>query len=141
MTSAIIETDEDGTLVGSSYMYATARDWARYGQFLLQDGVWRGQEMLPRGYVAMMATPVAASDGQYGHGLVWHWGSDAITPGKNPDAAFGIPADTFWMEGHDGQSAAIIPSRELVIVRLGLTPSRDHYQPQPLAKAILEATQ
>jgi CubicO group peptidase (beta-lactamase class C family) len=140
MTSATMETDEDGTLVGSSYMYATARDWARYGLFLLQDGVWRGQELLPRGYVAMMASPVAASGGEYGHGLVWLWGSDAVTPGKNPDTAFGIPADTYWMEGHDGQSAAISPSRQLVIVRLGLTPARNHYQPQPLVKAILDAT-
>lgn len=137
MTSAVIETDEDGTLVGSSYMYATARDWARYGLFLQQDGVWRGQEMLPRGYVAMMASPVTASGGEYGHGLVWLWGPGAVTPGKNPDTAFEIPADTFWMEGHDGQSTAIIPSRQLVIVRLGLTPSRDHYHPQPLLKAIL----
>jgi CubicO group peptidase (beta-lactamase class C family) len=139
MTSAIVETDEDGTLVGSSYMYATARDWARYGQFLLQEGLWRGQELLPRGYVAMMASPVAASRGQYGHGLVWLWGSDGLTRGKNPDTAFGIPADTFWMEGHDGQSTSIIPSRGLVIVRLGLTPGREHYQPQPLVKAILDA--
>ena len=131
MTSAIIETDEDGTLVGSSYMYATARDWARYAQFLLQDGVWQGQEMLPRGYVAMMASPVTASHGQYGHGLVWLSGS--------PDTAFGIPAGTFWMEGHDGQSIAIIPSRELAVVRLGLTPALDHYQPQPLVKAVLDA--
>jgi CubicO group peptidase (beta-lactamase class C family) len=140
MTSATIETDEYGTLVGSSYMYATARDWARFGLLLLQDGVWRGQEMLPRGYVAMMASPVAASGGEYGHGLVWLWGSDAATPGKNPDAAFGMPVDTFWMEGHDGQSVAIIPSRQLVIVRLGLTPTRDGYRPQPLVKAILDAT-
>jgi CubicO group peptidase (beta-lactamase class C family) len=139
MTSATIETDEYGTLVGSSYMYATARDWARYGLFLLQDGVWRGQEMLPRGYVAMMASPVAASRGEYGRGMVWLWGSGAIAPGTNPDAGFGIPADTFWMEGHDGQSTAIIPSRDMVIVRLGLTPSRDHYQPQPLVKAVLDA--
>jgi CubicO group peptidase (beta-lactamase class C family) len=142
MTSATIETDEYGTLVGSSYMYATARDWARYAQFLLQDGVWLGQELLPRGYVAMMASPVDASHGEYGHGLVWLWGSDAdaVTPHKNPDAAFGIPADTFWMEGHDGQSTAIVRSRELLIVRLGLTPSSDRYQPQPLLKAILDAT-
>src|SRR5580698_219740 len=141
MTSATMETDEHGTLVGSSYMYATARDWARYGQFLLQDGVWQGQELLPRGYVGMMAAPVAASRGQYGHGLVWLWGSDANAPGKNPDAAFGIPPDTFWMSGHDGQTITIIPSREMVIVRLGLTPSRDHYTPQPLVQAVLEATQ
>jgi CubicO group peptidase (beta-lactamase class C family) len=139
MTSATLETDATGTFVGSSYMYATARDWARYGLFLSQGGVWRGQDLLPRGFVAMMAAPVAASGGQYGHGLVWLWGSDAIVPGRNPDAAFGIPADTFWMEGHDGQSIAIIPSHELVIVRLGLTPSRDHYQPQPLVRALLKA--
>jgi CubicO group peptidase (beta-lactamase class C family) len=140
MTSATMETDEDGALVGSSYMYATARDWARYGLFLLQDGVWQGQDLLPHGYVAMMASPVAASGGEYGHGLVWLWGSDAAAPGTNPDTAFGIPADTFWMEGHDGQSTAIIPSRQLLIVRLGLTPARDHYQPQPLVKAVLDAT-
>ena len=140
MASAIIETDEDGTLVGSSYMYATARDWARYGQFLLQDGVWRGQDLLPAGYVAMMATPVPASHGQYGMGQTWLWGSDAVKPGLNPDAAFGIPPDTFWMSGHDGQSICVIKSRQLVIVRLGLTPYAVGYSPQPLVKAILEAT-
>jgi CubicO group peptidase (beta-lactamase class C family) len=141
MTTATVEQDESGTLVGSSYMYATARDWARYGQFLLQDGVWRGQPLLPAGYVSMMATPVKASDGQYGHGLVWLWGSDAKTPGENPDTAFGIPPDTFYMSGHDGQSIVIIRSRQLVIVRLGLTPLANHYTPQALVQAVLEATQ
>jgi CubicO group peptidase (beta-lactamase class C family) len=140
ITSATIEPDEHGTLVGSSYMYATARDWARYGQFLLQDGVWQGHALLPSGYVAMMTTPVIASAGQYGQGQTWLWGSDALTPGVNPDAAFGIPADTFWMSGHDGQKVAIIKSRQLVIVRLGLTPYSAGYSPQPLVKAILEAT-
>ena len=120
-------------------MYATPRDWARYGQFLLQQGVWQGQEILPRGYVAMMSTPVAASGGQYGHGQVWIFGSDAARPDENPDLAFGLPADTFWMLGHDGQSVAIIPSRDLVVVRLGLTPRREHYQPQLLVRALLRA--
>jgi CubicO group peptidase (beta-lactamase class C family) len=140
ITSATIEPDEHGTPVGSSYMYATARDWARYGQFLLQDGVWQGHGLLPSGYVAMMATPVIASAGQYGQGQTWLWGSDAATPGVSPDAAFGIPADTFWMSGHDGQNVAIVKSRQLVIVRLGLTPYSAGYSPQPLVKAILEAT-
>jgi CubicO group peptidase (beta-lactamase class C family) len=140
ITTATIEPDEHGTLVGSSYMYATARDWARYGQFLLQDGTWAGQELLPAGYVAMMAEPVASSKGQYGKGQTWLWGSDAATPGVNPDAAFGIPPDTFWMSGHDGQNIAIIKSRQLIIVRLGLTPYEAGYSPQPLVKAILEAT-
>jgi len=140
MTTATIEADEHGTLVGSSYMYATARDWARYGQFLLQDGIWQGHELLPAGYVAMMATPVPASHGQYGMGQTWLWGSDAVKPGVNPDAAFGIPPDAFWMSGHDGQSVCIIKSRQLVIVRLGLTPYAVGYSPQPLVKAVLEAT-
>ena len=139
MRSAVIEADAHGTLVGSSYVYATPRDWARYGQFLLQQGVWHGRALLPPGYVALMATPVAASRGQYGQGLVWLWGSDAETPGQNPDTGFGVPPDTFWMEGHDGQFIAIIASRELVIVRLGLTPSRLHYRPQILVKALLAA--
>jgi CubicO group peptidase (beta-lactamase class C family) len=140
ITSATIERDEHGTPVGSSYMYATARDWARYGQFLLQDGNWQGQELLPAGFVAMMAAPVPASGGQYGKGQTWLWGSDAATPGVNPDAAFGIPADVLWMSGHDGQNIAIIKSRQLVIVRLGLTPYAAGYSPQPLVKAILDAT-
>ena len=140
ITSATIEPDEHGTPVGSSYMYATARDWARYGQFLLQDGVWQGHALLPPGYVAMMATPVIASAGQYGQGQTWLWGSDPAAPGVNPDAAFSIPADTFWMSGHDGQNVAIIKSRQLVIVRLGLTPYSAGYSPQPLVKAILAAT-
>ncbi len=141
ITTATIEPDEHGTLVGSSYMYATARDWARYGQFLLQDGVWQGEELLPPGYVTMMAAPVEASRGQYGMGQTWLWGSDAATPGVDPDAALGIPSDAFWMSGHDGQSVCIIKSRQLVIVRLGLTPYADGYTSQALVHAVLKATQ
>lgn len=141
ISSATIEPDEAGNLVGSSYMYATARDWARYGLFLLRDGVWEGEELLPPGYVSLMATPVPASYGQYGMGQTWLWGSDAATPGVNPDAAFGIPPDSFWMSGHDGQSVCIIKSRQLVIVRLGLTPYADGYTSQRLVQAVLKATQ
>ena len=141
ITSATLEPDERGTLVGSSYMYATARDWARYALFLLQDGVWQGEELLPPGYVTLMATPVEASRGQYGMGQTWLWGSDAATPGVNPDAAFGIPPDTFWMSGHDGQSVCIIKSRQLIVVRLGLTPYAAGYTSQRLVQAVLDATQ
>lgn len=130
MRSAIIESDEHGTLVGSSYMYAVARDWARYAQFLLQNGAWQGRQMLPEGFVDMMAAPVAASEGQYGHGFVWLGGPS--------DAAFGIPADTFYLSGHDGQTIAVIRSRQLAVVRLGLTPGG--YSPQRLIQAVLQAT-
>jgi len=127
MTSAVMETDEHGTLVGSSYMYATPRDWARYGVLLVQDGVWHGRAILPPGYVSMMALPVAASGGEYGHGMVWR--------GSTQD----IPSDAFYMSGHDGQTVAIIPSKQLVILRMGLTPEREHYQPEALVRAVLGA--
>jgi CubicO group peptidase (beta-lactamase class C family) len=141
MSSAVIEADEAGNFVGSSYMYATPRDWARYGQLLVQDGVWNGEAVLPPGYVAMMSSPVAPSAGEYGRGMVWRWVTHSDTPGVNPGAAYGIPDDTFWMSGHDGQYAAIIPSRQLVIVRMGLTPSRLLYHPEPLVSAMLGAIQ
>jgi hypothetical protein len=64
-----------------------------------------------------------------------------VTPGVDPDAAFGIPPDAFWMSGHDGQSICIIKSRQLVIVRLGLTPYADGYTSQRLVQAVLKATQ
>jgi CubicO group peptidase (beta-lactamase class C family) len=139
MKSAVIEADERGTLVGSSYMYADAEDWARYAQFLLQDGVWQGHRLLPAGYVDMMATPVAASHGEYGHGFVWLWASDPLIEGQNPDTGFGIPPDTFYLMGHDGQSIAIIRSRQMAIIRLGLTPYTERYSPQRLIQALLEA--
>jgi len=127
MASAVMETDEHGTLVGSSYMYATPRDWARYGVLLAQAGVWRGREIIPPGYVAMMASPVGTSGGQYGHGMVWRW----TVPG--------IPSDAFYMSGHDGQTVAIVPSKQLVILRMGLTPERENYQPEELVRAVLAA--
>ncbi len=139
MKSALIETDAHGTLVGSSYMFATPRDWARYAWLLEQQGVWRGEEILPHGYVALMRTPVAASHGQYGAGALWLWGPDPGDSGKNIDPGFGLPGDTFWMSGHDGQSIAIMPSADLVVLRMGLTPHRDHYRPQPLIQAVLRA--
>jgi CubicO group peptidase (beta-lactamase class C family) len=132
MTSAVFELDARGTFAGSSYLYATAHDWARFGQFLLQDGVWNGQRLLAEGFVGAMRTPTAASDGRYTQGQAW------LAPGGS-SAAFGLPEDTFWLTGHDGQSMAIVPSANLIVVRLGLTPSRLDYQPQVLLKAILAA--
>lgn len=134
MASAVLEADERGTYVGSSYLYATARDWARFGQFLLQDGVWKGQRLLPEGFVGAMRTPTKASGGTYSQVQAWLAG-----PGGS-DGQFGLPPDTFWMLGHDGQSVAIVPSANLVFVRLGLTPSWVGYKPQILLKKILDAT-
>ena len=133
MTSAVLETDASGTFVGSSYLYATARDWARFGLFLLRDGRWFGRQILPEGYVAWMRDPAPASGGIYGRGHVWLAG-----PGS-ADEGFDLPADTFWLRGHDGQSTAIVPSLDLIVVRLGLTPSRLGYRPQPMVASIARA--
>lgn len=140
MRSAVIEADARGNLVGSSYMYATAQDWARFGQFLAQDGVWQGQRLLPEGFVAMMSSLAPASKGAYGQGQVWRWGPSGDSPeDKSPDTAFKLPPDTFWMLGHDGQSVAIVPSKQLVIVRLGLTPFKLHYKPQAMLAEVIKA--
>ena len=134
MSSAVLEVDARGTFAGSSYLYATARDWARFGQFLLQDGVWNGQRLLPERFMAAMRTPTVASGGKYTQAQAW-----LAAPGGDSSAVAGLPDDTLWMEGHDGQSVAIVPSAKLVVVRLGLTPSWLDYKPQVLVKKILAA--
>ncbi len=133
MASAVLEPDETGIFVGSSYMYATARDWARFSLLLLNDGVWKGNRLLPEGFVAAMGTPSKASEGTYSQMQTWLKG-----PGAKSDAEQGLPADTFWLRGHDGQSATVIPSKKLAVIRLGLTPSKLGYEPQPLIKRILD---
>lgn len=132
MRSAVMETDEAGTFVGSSYLYATARDWARFSLFLLQDGVWNGVRMLPETFTALMRTPTEASDGVYGGAQAW-----TQRPGGNgANAELGLPEDTFWMSGHDGQSAMLVPSMGLAVIRMGLTPSKFGYRPQVLGRAV-----
>ncbi len=132
MDSAVLETDARGTFVGSSYMYATAHDWVRFGQFLLQDGEWNGEQILPAGFVTWMREAAPASNGRYGRGQVW-------LAGPERGAQVALPADTYWLRGHDGQSMAIIPSRDLVVLRMGLTPSRLNYSPTPMIGALVDA--
>jgi CubicO group peptidase (beta-lactamase class C family) len=140
MASAVLEADASGTFVGSSYLYATARDWARFGQLLLQDGRWNGADVLPFGYVAWMRQAAPASDGAYGRGHLWLHGPRATTPeGTHADAGFDLPEDAFWLLGHDGQTVTVVPSQDLVVVRLGLTPSKLGYKPQALVEALVEA--
>lgn len=135
MESAVIEQDAAGTFVGGSYMYATARDWARFGQLLLQRGAWNGVSLLPAGYVDWMTDPHPASNGKYGRGHVW-----LIPSGEGETQVSDLPEGTFWARGHDGQTIAVIPEQDIVIVRLGLTPSKVGYLPGKLAEAVIQAT-
>jgi CubicO group peptidase (beta-lactamase class C family) len=134
MRSAVMETDENGTFSGGSLMYATARDWARFGLLLADKGDWNGVQVLPEDFSEMVGTASRASSGQYTNGLAWKSGPQALSNDK-----FGLPADTFWVLGHDGQSIAIIPSEKLVVVRLGLTPGKLGYVPQHMVQKIVEA--
>lgn len=132
MTSAVLETDEHGTFAAGSYLYATPRDWARFGQFLLQDGVWNGERMLPENFVGLMRISNGSAEG-YAQMQTWMKGPGESDTGQSAD----LPADTFWLRGHDGQSLTIVPSRHLIILRMGLTPWATGYRPEPLVKAIV----
>jgi CubicO group peptidase (beta-lactamase class C family) len=118
MRSVELETDESGTFVGSSFMYATARDWARFGLLYLRNGVWSGQRILPEGWVTYTRTPApAAPDQRYGaHFWLRISKDDRCASDSRP-----LPLDAFHAVGFEGQYITIIPSRELVVVRLGLT--------------------
>jgi CubicO group peptidase (beta-lactamase class C family) len=119
MRSATWGTDATGTFVGSSFLYATARDYARFGMLYLNDGVWQGERILPEGWVAYSTTPTpAAPKGQYGAHFWLNRGKDS-EPGSRLYPQ--LPDDSFFARGYQGQIIAIIPSRQLVIVRLGMT--------------------
>ncbi len=116
MYSAVMEPDASGTFVGSSYMYATARDWARFGLFYLQDGVFNKERILPEGWVAQSTKAVSPDRRGYGYQVWLNTGSDTLI--KHYPAA---PADMFYADGFESQLIFIIPSKNLVVVRLGLT--------------------
>jgi CubicO group peptidase (beta-lactamase class C family) len=117
MTSAVLEPDGAGTFVLSSYMVATARDWARFGQLWLDGGRADGQVILPLEWITFSTTPTAqSSDGRYGA----HWWLK-LNPeiGGESAAARAIAPDAFFAIGHEGQTLSIVPSKRLVAVRLG----------------------
>jgi len=125
MHSAILETDPSGTFVGSSYGFASARDWARLGLLFLQDGIMFGERVLPAGWVARStsATASPASGGRYGWQLWLNRDPDGSGPARRrwPD----LPDDLFFMSGHEGQYVVVSPAAQLVIVRLGCTKGGD----------------
>lgn len=115
MPNAVFEVDPTGTQVGSSYIYATARDYARFGLLYLQDGIFNGERILPEGWVNYSTTPASDSKGGYGS-LFW------LNKAKYYPSA---PQDMYSCNGHDGQRIFIIPSKELVVVLLGYSPKPD----------------
>jgi CubicO group peptidase (beta-lactamase class C family) len=116
MHSAVIEPDPSGDFVGSSYMYATARDWARFGLLYLNDGLWQGERILPEDWVKYSTTPTPLAPPGEAYGAQF-WLNAA-----NPQQWLGfLPADMYLASGHEGQTVMVIPSYKMVVVRLGLT--------------------
>jgi CubicO group peptidase (beta-lactamase class C family) len=137
MHSAIIEPDASGTFLMSSYMYATARDWARLGQLLLQDGVWRGARMLPTGWVKYMTTLTPQSTRKDFGAHIW----TKVTPPFNSLAVPPpeLPQDAFHAVGYEGQFVSVIPTRRLVVVRLGLSRGDHAWDHETFLARLLEA--
>ena len=136
MPSAVMEPDASGTFVASSFMLASARDWARFGQLYLQDGVWNGRRILPEGWVEFSVRPTPQSDGRYG--AHWWLALQKELGGGTP-AAERIPADAFHAFGHEGQTLTVIPSRSMVIVRMGLSIHVDAWNHAGFVSDVLEA--
>ncbi|WP_291207549.1 serine hydrolase [Hyphomonas sp.] len=123
----VVEFDPKGTYLGGSLVWASARDFAKFGYLYLRDGVWEGTQILPEGWVDFARTPGPASNTNV-YGAGW-W----IIPDKGPlthrQNADSEPRDAFHAGGHEGQTIWVVPSRDLVIVRLGLMPNEGENWP------------
>jgi CubicO group peptidase (beta-lactamase class C family) len=117
MTTATARFDATGTWIGSSFVFASARDFARFGLLYLRDGVWEGERVLPPGWVDHARTPTPASNGEYGA----HWWLPVEGDGM------------FSANGYRGQYVYVSPAHDVVAVRLGASSAEQ----QPNVKAWL----
>lgn len=113
------EFDASGTFLGGSLVYASARDFARFGYLYLRDGVWEGERLLPEGWVDF-ATTVHESTDTNVYGAGWWVTPPDGEPPTHPQSALSSPYDAFHAGGNEGQTIWVVPSKDLVVVRLGL---------------------
>ncbi|UMB52884.1 beta-lactamase family protein [Lutibacter sp. A64] len=115
MNSMVIETDISGNYIASSYGWATARDWAKFGLLYLNEGNWNGEQILNKSWVDYTKTPTNTSNGRYG---AQFW--------LNAGGVYSnVPKDLFSCNGYQGQHVFIIPSKDVVVVKFGLTEHPD----------------
>ena len=105
----VLETDPYGNFLLTGYDYGTARNWARIGQLYLQDGMWQGQRILPEGWTKFVSTHAPAWTQPVYGGFFW----------LNGDGNWNLPPETYLAAGAGGQNTWIVPSHDLVIVRMG----------------------
>lgn len=127
MKSAVIEVDASGTFVGSSYVYASLRDYARYGLLYLNRGMFMGRKILSSSWIDYTLLPANGSEGKYG---AYFW---LNLSGYKPD----IPHDSYRCDGHDGQYIFIVPSYNLIVVRTGFS-KHGEFDNNLMMKEILE---
>ncbi len=128
----VLEPDAWGNFVMTGFDHGTARDWARFGQLHLQDGVWNGERILPEGWVDFVRSPAPADPERHYGGQFW------LNAGKRFPT---IPDDAYWAAGARGQFTMIIPSRNVVIARLGHSLNADsfHRYMERIVHDVLEA--
>lgn len=108
MRGVVLETDPFGHVLISGHDYARARDFARLGLLLLQDGRWDGEAILPEGFAEFVRTPAPAWDGERGASVM-----------RNAAGTLALPDDAFWMSGSTVNRTIVVPSLDLVVVKMG----------------------
>lgn len=128
MNSMVLETDMNGTYVGSSYAWGTARDWGKFGLLYLHRGNWNGTQLFAEDWVDYVTTPTPTSNGRYGAQFWLNAG------GRLKD----VPKNMFYADGFQGQRVYVLPDQDLVIVRFGLKGFNENTFLGGVLKAIAE---
>ncbi|MFT7676265.1 MAG: CubicO group peptidase (beta-lactamase class C family) [Planctomycetota bacterium] len=142
--SAVLEADASGLYVGSSFCWMTARDWARFGQLLLDGGVvytdearTKAKRVLSAKAVALLHTPApAARGGQYGAQTWLNRGREGQPESRRFPS---LPADLFYASGFQGQFVLVFPTEQVVIVRLGVSTPGASFPVEAFARRVLES--
>lgn len=135
MKTAVMEPAPNGLLMGGSFVWASARDWARFGLLYLHDGVWEGRRLLPEGWVQDSFRP-APSTTEKNYGVqCWLNGATNGPPPSRPYPS--LPEDCVFFQGHEGQQIALIPSRDLLVLRLGATHPSNRWDRGAFTTAVL----
>jgi CubicO group peptidase (beta-lactamase class C family) len=111
MDSMVIEADLAGNYVASSYAWATARDWAKFGLLYLHNGNWNGEQLFSKDWVSYITTPTPTSNGSYG-AQFWLNSKHQLKD---------VPTNMYFADGYQGQRVYVLPDQDLVVVRLGLS--------------------
>lgn len=132
--SATFETDPSGNFVASSYLYMTARDWARFSLLYAQKGVWEGNQILPDDWVDYGCTPTETNQ-HYGA----HWWVNSGKESNPEDRKYkSLPGNLCYLSGFEEQLIAILPDQDLVILRFGITPDIKAFRVEKFISKIIQ---